>query len=129
VPLELAARSIGGLCSRVLRYGAGLSLEDVILAHALGRDPGELRRDGDPAGVMMLPVPEEGRLQAVDGQDAARAVPGIQDLRITVAPGTHVRPLPEGDRYLGFLFATGDTPADVEASLRRAADALEVRIQ
>jgi biotin carboxylase len=128
VPLELAARSIGGLCSRVLRYGAGLSLEDVILAHALGRDPGELRRAGDPAGVMMLPVPEEGRLQAVDGQDAARAVPGIQDLRITVAQGTYVRPLPEGDRYLGFLFATGETPSDVEECLRRAADALEVRV-
>lgn len=125
VPLELAARAIGGLCSRVLRYGAGLSLEDVILAHALRRDPGDLVRGGDPAGVMMLPVPRAGRLQKVTGQDAARAVPGIVDLSITVAPGTDLRPLPEGDRYLGFLFARASTPDAVESALRTAADRLE----
>ena len=34
--LELAARSIGGLCARSLRFGAGVSLEEVIIRHALG---------------------------------------------------------------------------------------------
>jgi biotin carboxylase len=125
VPLEVAARSIGGLCGRVLQYGTGLTLEDLILAHALGRDPGDLRTDWTPAGVMMLPVTRAGTLAEVRGQGAARAEPGILDLRITIAPGTHLRPLPEGDRYLGFLFARAATPEAVETTLRRAAGHLE----
>ena len=128
VPLEIAARSIGGLCGRVLRYGAGLSLEELVLARALGRDPGELTRTGRPAGVMMLPVPRAGRLVAVEGQAAARAVEGIVDLRITVAPGTYIRPLPEGDRYLGFLFARADDPERVQRALTKAASRLRVEI-
>ena len=128
VPLELAARSIGGLCGRILRYGAGLSLEEVIVAHALGRDPQELKRVSRPSGVMMLPVPREGTLEAVDNRGAALAVPGILDLQVTVAPGTYVRPLPEGDRYLGFLFAQGDSAEAVRRALSAAAAALTVRI-
>ena len=128
VPLELAARSIGGLCARILRYGAGLSLEEVIVAHALRRDPAELKRVTRPSGVMMLPVPRAGTLQAVAGRGAALAVPGILDLQVTVAPGTYVRPLPDGDRYLGFLFAQGDSADAVRQALADAAAALDTRI-
>lgn len=120
VPLEVAARSIGGLCARTLRFGAGLGLEELIIEHALGRNPASLQREPTPAGVMMLPVTAAGYLSAVHGQEAARAVPGIVDLRITVAPGTYLRPLPEGDRYLGFVFARGPTPGAVEDALRAA---------
>lgn len=128
VPLELAARSIGGLCARVLRYGAGLSLEEVIVAHALGRDPAELKRVTKPSGVMMLPVPVEGTLRGVGNRQAALDVPGILDLQITIAPNTYVRPLPEGGRYLGFLFAQGDDAAGVQQALSRAAGLLHVDI-
>lgn len=128
VPLEIAARSIGGLCARVLRFGAGVSLEELIIQHALGRHPASLQREATPAGVMMLPVPRAGRLERVHGQAEARTVPGIVDLQITIAPGTHVRPLPEGDRYLGFLFAKAATPDEVEAALRCAYAHLEPRI-
>lgn len=127
VMLELAARSIGGLCGRALRFGAGVSLEEVILRHALGL-PLDTQREGVAAGVMMLPIPASGRLDAVDGVDAARAVPGVDGLEITVPPGREVQALPEGDRYLGFLFARGDTPAQVEDALRQAFARLDVRI-
>jgi len=120
VPLEIAARSIGGLCSRVLRFGAGVSLEELIIQCALGRTPTTMKRERTPAGVMMLPVPRAGRLQEVRGQAEACAVPAIVDLRITIAPGTEIQPLPDGDRYLGFLFAKADTPEDVETALRQA---------
>jgi hypothetical protein len=36
--------------------------------------------------------------------------------------------LPEGDRYLGFLFAEGLTPQAVEAALREAHAKLDIRI-
>jgi biotin carboxylase len=117
--LELAARSIGGLCSRTLRFGTGVSLEELILRHALSL-PLDPVREQAAAGVMMLPIPSAGTLRQVTGQDEARAVPGITDLELSIRPGRPVRPLPEGDRYLGFLFARADTPEEVESALRTA---------
>jgi biotin carboxylase len=126
VLLEVAARTIGGLCARTLRFGAGVSLEELILRHALGLPTEGLVREDVAAGVMMLPIPATGTLRQVGGQDEARAVPGVVGLEITVPKGRAVRTLPEGDRYLGFLFARGDTPADVEAALRSAHACLDV---
>jgi biotin carboxylase len=127
--LEIAARSIGGLCSRALRFGAGVSLEEVILRHALDLPIDDLARADRASGVMMLPIPRAGLLHEVRGQDDARAVPGIAGLEISIAPGRPVKALPEGDRYLGFMFARGDTPADVEAALREAHARLKVDIR
>jgi biotin carboxylase len=124
--LELAARSIGGLCSRALRFGAGISLEEVILRHALGLPLGDHARERAASGVMMLPIRRAGTLREVRGLDAARALPGVSDVRITIAPGRPVVPLPEGDRYLGFAFARGETAAEVEAALRAAEAVLDV---
>jgi hypothetical protein len=120
VVLEIAARSIGGLCSRTLRFGAGVSLEEVLVAHAMALPLAPLRREARASGVMMLPIPRRGVLHAVRGVEAARAVPGVDDVVVTVPEGREVVPLPEGDSYLGFLFAHGDSPGDVEAALRTA---------
>ncbi len=120
VVLEVAARSIGGLCARTLRFGAGITLEEVIVAHALGRPLSDLRREARASGVMMLPIPRGGVLRGVEGLAAARAVPGVADVVITVPEGREVEPLPEGDSYLGFLFARGESPAEVEVALRKA---------
>jgi biotin carboxylase len=127
--IEIAARSIGGLCSRALRFGAGISLEEVIVRHALGLPLDGLEREHAASGVMMLPIPAAGVLRAVDGQDDARAVPGITGLEITIPPGRAVVPLPDGDRYLGFLFARGERAADVEHALRTAHAALDPIIE
>ena len=126
--LELAARSIGGLCSRSLRFGVGVTLEEVILRHALGLPIDDLRRESAASGVMMIPIPRAGILEEIRGQDRARAVPGIAGLELTIGPGRHVMPLPEGDRYLGFLFARADGPDGVEHALRTAHGHLEIVI-
>jgi biotin carboxylase len=118
--LEVAARSIGGLCSRTLRFGTGMSLEEIILRHALGWPIATLTRERRPAGVMMIPIPRAGRLQAVRGTDAAAAVGGIEEVTITAHVGQDLIPLPEGWQYLGFIFARADTPDAVEAALRDA---------
>ncbi|MBA3690723.1 MAG: ATP-grasp domain-containing protein [Actinobacteria bacterium] len=127
--LELAARSIGGLCSRSLRFGVGVTLEEVILRHALGLPIDDLRRESAASGVMMIPIPRAGILEEVRGQDRARAVPGIAGLELTIGPGRQVMPLPEGDRYLGFLFARADGPEGVEDALRIAHGHLEIVIR
>lgn len=123
--LEMAARTIGGLCSRALRFPTGASLEEIVLRHALDL-PVPLEGQEDASGVMMLPIPEGGTLREVRGQDEARAVPGITALEVSIPLGRPVRPLPEGDRYLGFLFARGGSPDEVEAALRTAHGRLEV---
>jgi biotin carboxylase len=126
--LELAARSIGGLCSRVLRFPGGTSLEELVLANALGR-PAPRHRTALPSGVLMLPVPQAGVLRAVEGRTAAMATPGITGITITIPAGQSVRPLPEGDRYLGFIFAEADTPENAEKALATARDRLRIVIQ
>ncbi len=124
--IEVAARSIGGLCARALRFGAGVSLEEVILRHAVGAGLDGLRREAHASGVMMLPIRAAGVLEKVAGQADALAVPGVVGLEISIARGRALVPLPEGDRYLGFVFARGPTPEDVELALRRAEAALDV---
>ena len=128
--LELAARSIGGLCSRALRFPGGTTLEELILAGALGKPVPAARHDlARPAGVYMLPVPRPGVLRAVEGRDRAAAVPGITGLTITTPVGQRVRPLPDGDRYLGFIFAEAAARHEVEQALTAARDQLRVIIE
>ena len=123
--VEIAARSIGGLCSSILEFGAGLSLEDLILRHALGFDTSSLTRDPEPAGAMMLPIPRAGILREVRGRESAKSVAGIRGLEITIPVGRKLAPLPEGDRYLGFIFAQAQTVDATEAALRDAHRRLE----
>jgi hypothetical protein len=127
--LEVAARSIGGLCSRTLRFGTGLSLEELILRHALGQTVEGVARESRASGVMMIPIPRAGVLARVDGLEDARAVPSVTEVTISAHPGQSLVPLPEGSRYLGFLFARAESPAEVEAALRRAHEALRFRIE
>jgi biotin carboxylase len=129
VVLEVAARSIGGLCSRTLTFGTGLSLEEIILCHALGRPLASLERERRAAGVMMIPIPRAGRLAAVHGTDEAAAIDGIEEVAITMHPGQDVVPLPEGWQYLGFIFARAETPDTVEQALREAHARLRFAIE
>jgi biotin carboxylase len=126
--IEVAARSIGGLCSRTLKFGTGTSLEHLILSHALGRDPGPLAPSG-AAGVLMLPIRAGGVLVEVSGKEEVLSIPGIAGMEVTIAPGRTLVPLPEGNRYLGFVFARDESPAEVERALRAALAAIRVRVR
>jgi biotin carboxylase len=127
--IEIAPRSIGGLCSRMLRFGDGVTLEELLLRHALGWDTDALRLAPEAAGVMMVPIPGAGTLRAVHGRSEAAGVAGIEDVRITIPIGQELVPLPEGSRYLGFLFARGDSAEGVESALRRSHAALRFEIE
>jgi biotin carboxylase len=121
--LEIAARPIGGLCSRVLRFRTQegpITLEELLILHAAGALPAHIAPADPASGVMMIPVPRAGILQAVHGLEAALATPGIEDAVITAKPGERLIPLPEGSSYTGFLFARGASLSSVEESLRRA---------
>ena len=141
--LEVAARPIGGLCARALRLdGVGSRLqffrgvdgdavdtetasdsrplEEVLLRHALGDDPAPYRRERAASGVMMIPIPRRGVLRGVAGIDAAREVPGVEEIHITAKPDQLLVPLPEGASYLGFVFARATHAHTVEQSLRDA---------
>ena len=127
--IELAARPIGGRCSRALRFeirergkgkGETFSLEEIVIRHALGMELPVLERERQASGVMMIPVPGAGVLREVRGVDAARAVPLVEEVAIVAHPGQVLVPWPEGARYPGFIFARGASPEAVETALRAA---------
>jgi phosphoribosylaminoimidazole carboxylase (NCAIR synthetase) len=124
--VEIAARSIGGLCSKVLRFDGDRSLEDVILQHALGFVTTPPPREPLASGVMMLQSVARGRLVEVKGLSAARAVAGVDEVIISARAGRVLDPLPEGFLYLGFIFARGQSPGEVERALRAAHERLDV---
>jgi biotin carboxylase len=132
--LEVTARSIGGLCSRALRFispdlGGDISLEELLIRLALGEDVRSIQRDKVASGVMMIPIPEAGVFERVEGVEEALKVPGVTDVRITAKPDQKLVPLPEGSSYLGFIFARGSTPEFVERALREAHRNLRFVIQ
>jgi biotin carboxylase len=127
--IEIAGRSIGGLCSTILEFGTGQSLEELILRHAIGEPVQGAERNGSAVGVMMIPIPKGGILRGVSGEEEAATVPGITGVQISAKINHPIVPLPEGSSYLGFIFAQGDLPDDVEASLRAAHEKLDFRIQ
>lgn len=125
--LEIAARSIGGLCARVLTHSLGMSLEELILRSLIGSAgagaltaPVGAAGDSAAAGVMMIPIPRRGIYHGIFGLADARSVPGITGVTITAEPGQIIAPPPEGDSYLGFIFARAANPADAENALRAA---------
>jgi len=125
VIIEVAARTIGGECARLLRFGAGHSLEDLVIAHAVGQ-PLSIKRNNGAAGVLMIPIAKAGSLRRIEGISRARAVPFIEDILINIRDGYELIPLPEGSSYLGFMFACAPEPAQVEAALRKAHAELDV---
>ena len=126
--LEVAARPIGGICSRSLRFTGGASLEELILRHALGEPVTDLHREPEASGVMMIPIPRNGIYRGVTGVDEASAVAGVWSVEITAKEGQKLQKLPEGSTYLGFLFARAEHPAEVESALRQAHAKLEFDI-
>jgi biotin carboxylase len=126
--IELAGRSIGGLCSSILEFGSGIRLEELILRHAAGLPQPSLSGNDSAAGVMMIPIPMGGMFRGVEGLEHAQQVAGVTDIEITAPLNQPIVPLPEGESYLGFIFARSDTPAHVEAALREAHERLEFRI-
>ena len=124
-PLEVAPRPIGGLCARALRFqnaqgGETIGLEELLLRHAAGLPGADWPREASASGVMMIPVPQSGVLEAVAGEEEARATPGVSELHITARIHDHIAAWPEGSSYLGFLFARAGDTDEVESALRAA---------
>ncbi len=117
--LEVAARTIGGMCAKLLRFSTGYSLEELVLSHAMGKSLPQQTMD-DAAGVLMIPIPKAGMLKRVEGLLAAQRVPFIEEIDIQVREGHELVPLPEGASYLGFIFARAPTPEQAEQALREA---------
>jgi hypothetical protein len=106
----------------------GISLEELILRQATGLPVSHLQREQQASGVMMIPIPHGGILRGVRGVEDARTFPGIDEVTITAPLNNRLVPLPEGESYLGFIFASGETPDKVEQALRQAHAPLQFQI-
>ncbi len=119
--LEAAPRPIGGLCARALRFGPErMPLEELLVRHALGLGSSDANREEAASGVMMIPVPRSGIFEGVDGMEEAEKTKLVEEIRITARLREYVSAWPEGSSYLGFIFARGESPEEVEAALRAA---------
>lgn len=119
--LEIAPRPIGGLCSRALRFGAKrISLEELLIRHALSLGGSNLEREAVASGVMMIPVPQSGIFEGVEGIAEGEQIAGVDEIRITARLRDYVAAWPEGSSYLGFIFARGKSSDDAERALRAA---------
>lgn len=119
--LELAPRPIGGLCARALRFGEGrMSLEELLVRHALELGNTDVEREKQASGVMMIPVPRSGIFEGVRGIEDAEKVHGVDEIRITARLHDYIAAWPEGSSYLGFIFAHGTAPEEAESALRAA---------
>jgi biotin carboxylase len=127
--IEVAARAIGGLCSRALRFNGNVSLEELLIRHALGYDVESLQREPAASGVMMIPIPRAGTLKEVRGLESAKAIPNVDDIVISAHITQQILPPPEGASYLGFIFSRAESPEKVEAALREAHRKLEFVIE
>lgn len=126
--LEVAARPIGGLCAKALRFDGGIPLEEILLRHAAGEDVAHFTREPIASGVMMIPIPSSGVFESAEGVERATAVAGVEEIAITAKAGQTLEKLPEGSSYLGFIFARGSTADHVDRSLREAHAKLRFRI-
>lgn len=123
--LEVAARTIGGLCGRLFQFGTGFSLESLVLQHAIGAGV-HPRTSDEGAGVLMIPIEEAGILRRVEGIQAARRIPYIEDVVINLREGYELAPLPEGSSYLGFIFSRAPSAEQAEQALRQAHGKLNI---
>lgn len=124
-PIEVAARPIGGLCARALRFvipddNEHIGLEELLLHHSLQLPGYDSPREQQASGVMMIPVPHSGVLEKVEGDAEARATPHVTGLEITARLHDFIAAWPEGSSYLGFLFARSADPAEVQHALHEA---------
>lgn len=126
--IEVAARTIGGECAQLLKFGTGYSLEQLVIAHSMDL-PLEIRPMQEAAGVLMIPTPKSGILRRVEGVLAAHKLPLIESVTISVREGYELQTLPEGSSYLGFIFARGPDPHAVEAALRQAHGMLNIVVR
>jgi biotin carboxylase len=125
--IEVAARTIGGECAQLLKFGTGYSLEQLVIAHSL-RLGINMQPMEDAAGVLMIPTPKSGILRRVEGVLAAQKIPLVESVMISVREGYELQTLPEGSSYLGFIFARGPSPQEVESALRQAHSLLNIII-
>ena len=126
--LEVAARPIGGLCGRTLRFDGGVPLEELILRHAVRDDISRVRLVDGASGVMMIPIRKAGIYIGTEGIERAEKVPNVEQVAITAKEGQRILPLPEGSSYLGFIFARAESPEQVERALRQAYACLQFEL-
>lgn len=122
--LEIASRTIGGDCGRTLADD-GFGIEELAISLAIG-SPVDIQLSEQARGVMMIPIREAGLLKRVEGLLEANKVNLIDSIDIIIPQGHELTPLPEGNQYLGYIFASGDSSEEVVDAIREAYERLNI---
>ena len=116
--LEVASRTIGGDCARVLD-NENFSIEELAILLAIGQPVTPYIAE-QARGVMMIPIRQKGLLKRVEGLLQASKIKHIDKIDIIIGEGHELIPLPEGNQYLGYIFASAESTEQVTAAIREA---------
>ncbi len=122
--LEVASRTIGGDCGRILDAGQNFNIEELAISLAINQ-PIDVASPQDARGVMMIPIKQGGLLRRVEGISNAENIPCIDKVDILAQRGHELVPLPEGNQYPGYIFASGQTQQQVVLALKAAFECLD----
>jgi biotin carboxylase len=121
--IEVAARLGGGHDAELVKLALGVDLNGLALKAALGEPIWSAALQPTPevgGAVVRFLVPPEGVLEEVEGADEARALEGIEDVRIYREPGHVFGPFQRGADRGGAVLAIGDSR---EEALERSDEA------
>jgi biotin carboxylase len=110
--IELAARLSGGFfCTREIPLNTGVDFIGAAIKVALGEavDENELTPKFQRAVIQRYAFPQPGKVVAIRGEEAARAVPGIAELVVTARQGDIIPPAGDKRPSAAMVLASGET--------------------
>lgn len=127
--IELAARASGGyFCTREIPLNTGVDFIGAVIKIALGEplNPSDLQPKRQTPVVQRYAFPKPGRVSKITGAAAARAIPGIEELIVTVQTGDMIPEPTHSGCTAAMVLATGGSVAEAKKSAAAALDALRI---
>ncbi|SDN74055.1 cysteine synthase A [Streptomyces sp. cf386] len=126
--IEINPRLAGGMIPDLIRRATGIDLLEQQIRAAAGLPLDLTATRHDHAGIQFLQADRPGVLAAVDGGEAALAVDGVEQVKVTAVPGTEVGPPRNAYGRLGHIIAVGADGAHVTDALDEATRRIDVRV-
>jgi biotin carboxylase len=127
--IELAARLSGGFfCTREIPLNTGVDFIGCAIRVALGENvsASEMEPKRQQPVIQRYAFPKPGRVVDVRGADAAKKLPGVQDVIVTARPGDVIPPAGDKRPSAAMVLATGSSRNEALAAARAGLSAIEI---
>lgn len=108
--VEINPRPAGGRITELMDRSLGLPTMELVVRQHLGESVGGIEIVPARGAAIRYLTADPGVVDTVTGIDVARAVPGVEDAEVYVAPGGRVNSLRVNDDRIGHVLATAADP-------------------